>query len=186
MVLYGRGEPNVLLSVREEALQKLIELHTTIVRVEWDGQQDPAQIKEVQYDPLGEHIIHVDFTRISLTETVHVEVPVETHGEAAGAKEGGVLELVLHEIEVECLPTNILERIRVEVSGLNIGDAVHIRDLPLPEGVRPMGAPEAVVLMLAAPTRAEEEAAPEEEVVAEPEVIGRPEAEKEEPEEEEG
>jgi large subunit ribosomal protein L25 len=182
-VLYGRGEPNVLLSVQEAALEKLLAQHSLIVRVEWNGQGDPAQIKEIQYDYLGERIIHADFGRISLTETVQVAVPIETHGESVGVKEGGVLELVMHEIEVECLPTNIPENIRVEIAALKIGDDLRIRDLPLPEGMRAMGAPDAVVLMVASPTVVEEQAAPEEEVVAEPELIGKPAVEEEEPEE---
>ena len=185
-VLYGRGEPNVLLTVQEETLEKLLAQHTMVLRVEWNGQQDPVQIKEVQYDPLGDHIVHADFGRISLTETVHVTVPIETHGESVGVKEGGMLELVLHEIEVECLPTSIQERIRVEVAELRIGDDLRIRDLPLPEGVRATSAPDVVVLTIAAPTRAEEEAAPEEEVAAEPEVIGKAEAEEEKPEQDKG
>lgn len=176
-VLYGRDEPNVLLTIRGDALEKLLAEHSSVLQVEWDGQQDPAQIKEVQYDALGDHLVHADFGRISLTETVEVAVPVETHGQSVGVKAGGVLDVLLHEIEVECLPANIPERIRVEIAGLNIGDDLRLRDVPLPEGARATGDPDAVVLMVAQPAAVEEEVAAEEEIAAEPEVIGRAAAE---------
>jgi len=183
VVLYGRGEPNVLLSARENAISRLIAEHASIVRVEWNGHSTPTQLKEVQYDSLGDAILHVDFGRISLAETVRVSVRIEPHGEPVGVKEkDGVLEIVLHEIEVECLPTNIPETIRVEVAGLDIGDDIRLGSLALPEGVVAVGDPDAVVLAVAMPTEIIEEApASPEELMAEPEVIGR-----EEPEAEEG
>ncbi|MHC4789027.1 MAG: 50S ribosomal protein L25, partial [Planctomycetota bacterium] len=145
-VLYGHGESNVLLSLRRHDVDHLVEEHAFIVQVNWDGQRDSAQIKEIQYDALGEHIVHIDLMRISLTETVTVSVPVETHGEAAGLAEGGVLDLRLHDLEVECLPMAIPDSLRVEVGDLEIGDDVRVRHLVLPEGVTPVGDPETVVV----------------------------------------
>jgi len=80
-VLYGRGEPNVMLSVREQAVERLIQEHHTILEVVWDEHTTAVQIKEVQYDYLGDGIIHADFNRISMTETVQVSVAIVTHGE---------------------------------------------------------------------------------------------------------
>jgi len=183
-VLYGRGEPNVLLSVEEGAIAYLIAQHAMIFQVEWDGHQTPIQLKAAQLDSLGDRILHVDFHRISLTDTVRVAVPIEAHGEPAGVKEqGGVLEMVMHEIEVECLPTSIPERIRVEVSDIHVGEDIRVGNLRLPEGVTAVGDPDAVILLVTMPTEIVEkvEAAPAEAVAAEPEVIGK----KEEAEEEE-
>jgi large subunit ribosomal protein L25 len=187
-VLYGHGEPNVLLSMKRREVEHLIEDHNFIVCIAWDGQRDNAQMREIQYDALGDHIIHVDFMRISLTETVVVSVPIETHGDAAGVDEGGILDVIMHELEIECLPMAIPENIRVEVAELGIGDSLRVADIVLPEGVTAAADPEAVVVNVAPP--AEEE---EEEVLGlteeglEPEVIGReeevPEAEAEEEEE---
>ena len=185
-VLYGRGEPNVLLTVNEGELSRLLGEHSNVLQVDWDEHSDPVQLKEIQFDSLGTDIIHADFGRISLTETIRVAVPVEPHGEAAGVKEGGVQELLLHEIEVECLPYDVPQSIRVEVSGLAIGDDVRVRDLAMPENVSTPEDPDSVVLLVAAPVELLAEEAAEEEALAEPEVIGRPSEEQEEAPEGEG
>ncbi len=180
-VLYGRGEPNLLLSVQEKAISHIVAEHAMVLQLEWDGHQTPTQLKEVQFDSLGEEILHADFHRISLTETVRVAVPIETHGEPVGvAQEGGMLAIVQHEVEVECLPTSIPESIRVEVAGLSIGDNVRLGALDLPDGVAAVGDPDLVVISVTPPTEVpeEEELAPAEELMAEPEVIGREEEEK--------
>ncbi|MHC4592923.1 MAG: 50S ribosomal protein L25 [Planctomycetota bacterium] len=132
-------------------------------------------MRDLQYDPLGDHVIHVDLARISLSETVTVSVPIETHGEAAGVAEGGVLDLQLHELEVECLPTAIPEKLRVEVAELGIGEHLRVGDIQLPEGVTPAADVEAVVVAVTPPVEIEEEEAEElaEEAITEPEVIGR-------------
>jgi large subunit ribosomal protein L25 len=180
-VLYGRGGPNVRLALERQGIEALIGEHALVVEVVWDDQRDNAQVREIQYTALGDHVVHVDLLRISLLETIQVAVPVEPHGEAAGLDEGGVLELVLHEIEVECLPTAIPENIRVEVAQLEIGDNLTVADIQFPEGVVPVTEPEAVVVTVVPPSEVEEEAPAK--VLAEPGVIGAEEAE-EEPEEE--
>jgi large subunit ribosomal protein L25 len=179
--LYGRKKENVLLSVSRRDMDKLIQARAVIVQVNWDGQQDAAQITEIQYDAFGDQIEHVDFVRISLTEKVTVSVRVETHGQPAGVAAGGVLDLREHELEVECLPTAIPEKIRLEVSQLETGDALRVRDVQFPEGVTPTADPDLVVAAVVQPIEEEAEAAEEApaEAIAEPEVIGRKEAEEE-------
>ncbi len=186
-VIYGRGEPNVMLSLRRGNVYRLLEDRAFIVQVRWDGNLESAQLKEVQYDALGDEIVHVDLVRISLTETIVVSVRVEPHGEAAGVAEGGMLDLRRHDLEVECLPTAIPERFRIEVGGLAIGDDLRIADIQFPEGVKPVEDPDTVVVVVLPPAAAEAEAAEAvpEELMAEPEVIGRGPA-AEAPEEEEG
>lgn len=131
-----------------------------------------AIIKEIQYHPIRGDILHVDFNEISLTKALTVKVPIVTKGEAEGVvKEGGVLEHILWEIEVECLPAQIPENIPVDISSLKIGDSILVKDLALSPEVKILADPEATVVSLAAP-RAEEaaEVAPEE-GAQEPEVI---------------
>jgi large subunit ribosomal protein L25 len=183
-VIYGHGEPTVLLSVRRSDVEELLREHAVIVSVKWDSRAESAQLKAAQLDALGDHVLHLDFVRISLTETVTVSVPVDVHGEPPGVDEGGVLELRLHELEVQCLPAAIPEGIRVEVGELQIGESLRIGDVRFPEGVEPTGEPEAVVVTVTAPMATEEEEEEAEEfpleAAAEPEVIGRRAAEEEE------
>jgi len=177
-ILYGRGEPNVMLAVPKRPMEKMVQEHHFIMRVQWGDESTPVQLKEIQYEALGDEIIHVDMGRISLSETVEVSVPIETHGEAAGVREGGVLELILHEVDVECLPTKIPEKLVAEVTQLNIGDDLRVRDLAVPEGVKILSEEDTVVALVSQPTEAEEEE-PAEGEMAEPEVLGRAEKETE-------
>ena len=129
-------------------------------------------IKEIQHDPMSDAVEHVDFNAISLTEKIKVNVQLHLIGEAPGLKEGGVLDVVHHEIEVECLPTNIPERLEADISSLKIGDSIHIREIKFPAGVVPQMAEDEVIVAIHAP-RAEEVPAAPEEAAAEPEVIGK-------------
>ncbi len=118
-----------------------------------------ALIQEVQHHPVTRNILHVDFRAVSMNEMITASIPVEPIGEATGVKNfGGILEQLLHEVEVECLPKDLPEVIRVDVSALNVGDALHIRQLPLAEGVTATAEPEVSVFHVAAP-RVEQAAA---------------------------
>lgn len=130
-------------------------------------------IKEIQYDPVHGDIIHVDFNEISLTKAIKVNVPVVAVGEPQGVKqEGGSLEHILWEIEVECLPTNIPKDIKVDVSQLKIGDAIYIKDITLPSGVKVLNDLNVIILSITAPMKEEVPVvAVEGEVLQEPEVI---------------
>jgi len=130
-------------------------------------------IKEIQYGPVHGDIIHVDFNEISLTKSIKVNVPVTAKGDPVGVKqEGGSLEHVLWEIEVECLPTDIPKDIEVDVSQMKIGDAVHIKDIAFPANIKVLNNPDAVVLSVASPIKEEVPVeAAEGEEKQEPEVI---------------
>lgn len=139
-------------------------------------------IKEVQRDPVTDEVFHVDFAAISLTEKIRIKVPlmIKDADQAVGVKEGGVLDLVHHEIEVECLPTEIPERLETSVKHLKIGDAIHLKELEFPPNVTPLLEADEVVIALHPPQK-EEEVAPPAEAAAEPEVIEK--GKKEKPEE---
>ena len=140
-------------------------------------------IKEIQREPIKDGILHVDFNEISLTEMLKVNVPLAAKGEAIGVKaDGGILEHVMWELQVECLPTDIPEKIELDVSNLKIGDAIYIKDIVVPGTVKVLNDPELIAIIVKA-TKVE---VPKEEVAAEaaaePELIRK----KKEEEAEEG
>ena len=180
-VYYGRGEDPIVLTVGLKELEEVIvkaEGSNVIVdlRVDGDGAGDrKALIREIQRDPVGGHILHLDLQHISLTERITVEVPIVLTGIPIGVKDGGgILEHLLRDVEVECLPTDIPSRLEIDVSALNIGDSLHVSDLRadkvtiLTEGERPIAAVvPPTVLEEAKPAEGEGEAAAEPELVKE-------------------
>lgn len=179
-VVYSRGKDSLSIKLNRSALIKLVHLYrleNSIINLKIKDDKKaktrPCLIKEIQYDPVHEDIIHVDLNEVSLTEAIKVNVPVEAKGEAVGVKqEGGSLEHILWEIEVECLPTNIPKNIEVDVSALKMGDAIHVKDIVLPAGVKVLNDPAAIVLHVAAPMKEEAPVeAVEGEEKQEPEVI---------------
>jgi large subunit ribosomal protein L25 len=132
-----------------------------------------ALIQEVQHDPIRQTILHVDFHAVRADEKIHAQIPVDAFGEPTGVKNfGGVLEIGLHSIEVECLPKDLPEIIRIDVSALNVGDAIHIKDIALPEGVHARHDNDLTVVRVAAPkVEAEPTPAAEAAAAAGPEVI---------------
>ena len=130
-------------------------------------------LKELQLDPVKDRPLHADFLEISMERKIRVEVPLVLTGESVGVKgKMGILEQPLRQLFVECLPLNIPERFTVDVSTLDIGNAIHVRDLTVGEGIRILEDAGRVVASVVAPA-AEEVAAPVEEKPAEPEVVGK-------------
>ena len=117
-------------------------------------------IQEVQHHPLRGEVLHVDFHAVSMTEKISADIVVEAFGEADGVKNfGGLLEQSMRTITIQCLPQNLPEIIRVDVSALKIGESIHVRDLPLPEGVEADDDADLTVFIVAEPAVAEEPAA---------------------------
>jgi large subunit ribosomal protein L25 len=181
-VLYGHKEETVSVAVSAEDLAQAVRHGARVVDLKTDGGVQKAQISELQWDHLGKDILHVDFRRVSEHERIHLTVPLVLRGTAPGVSGGGVLDQPMHTLHIECPADAVPESIRVNVGELQQGAAIHVRDLTLPEGVKALVDPEAVVVHVTAPHVAvEAPAAPE--GTAEPEVIGR---QREEGEEEEG
>lgn len=131
-------------------------------------------IKDYQLDPVSDELLHVDFIEISLKESIVVMVPVKIVKEPAGVKMGGILQKVLREVEVECLPTQIPESIDLDAEYIEIGGTLHVSDLPATEGVKIVTDPAGVILSVKAPVVEEEK--PEDEVLeagVEPELVGK-------------
>jgi len=165
-VIYGRQAQPQNLELRQKEIEDLI--HHSVsenVLVDLDVPEDPrpkrlALVQEVQHHPLSGKVLHVDLHEVLDTEKVTVSVPVESVGEAVGVKtNGGVLEHVLFKIKLRGLPKDLPEMIRVDVSHLEIGQAIHIGDIKPPAGVEALGDKSLSVLAVAAPVTEEQEAA---------------------------
>lgn len=179
-VIYGEGKKALPIKVITGELIKLVHkyrVENTLINLRFKNDKNKKAkvclIKEMQYDPVHGNVIHVDFNEISMSKVIKINIPVTAKGEAVGVKQdGGSLEHILWEIEVECLPTEIPEEIPVDISLLKIGDAIHIKDIKFPSGVKVLNEPEAVVLHVAAPMKEEVPVeAVEGEEKKEPEVI---------------
>jgi len=111
-----------------------------------------ALIQEVQHATLSGRIVHVDFHAVNMNEALHASVPIEPQGEPAGVKSfGGILEQSLRSLDIECLPKDLPEVLIVNVSGLNIGDSIHVRHILLPAGVKTLEDADLTVFLVAAP-----------------------------------
>ena len=180
-VLYGHGETPVALAIGARDFEVALRRHkggNPIVNLALSGGEFTALIRDVQYDPLSHKILHLDFQHISLTEEIEVKVGVKLVGLPVGVKDGGgILETILRDIEVRCLPTAIPPAIEVDVSALGVGDSIHVRDLTVP-GVTILTEGDSTVATVVPPTIIEEKA-PEEaaaaaaDAPAEPEVIAK-------------
>jgi large subunit ribosomal protein L25 len=190
-IMYGALETPVPLSLPEKDLALLIssegESGLIDVLIEDDkGKKvgsEKAVIRQIDYHPISDKPIHVDFMAVSMDKLLTISVPVELVGDPIGVtRNKGMMSQITYEITVECLPGNIPHNIQVDVSGLDIGQAVHVGDLAALEGIKFLTGKEMTIVTVEAP-RAEEEvpgAAVVEEAVAEPEVIGKKKEEAEE------
>ena len=190
-VLYGSGQQAVALAVSPKDITKILHSrtgHNTIFDIGiHGGETTPVMLVDWQFDPIKGNVLHVDLKRIDLTKRLVVSVPVHTQGEPVGVKlQGGLLEIVAREIEIECLPDEIPEHFTVDVTELMIGDSRRASDVPLSGSMKLLSPPDAVVAHLVvlriheeAPAEAAE-VAPEGAAPAEPEVIKKGKKEEEE------
>jgi len=177
-VIYGGNEkPQPLrVSARDiNAMMSQASGENVLVELEIgsDGQSRTALVQEVQHSPVGGEIRHVDFQAISMDQMIEAEVPLEPVGIAVGVKTfGGLLDQSLRALTIECLPADLPDRITVDVSQLNIGDSIHVREIQLPQGVTPKVHLDLTAFSVLAPMVEEEPVAAEAEgAAAEPEVI---------------
>ena len=191
-VLYGHGETPIPVAIGNRAFEVALHKHeggNPIVSLAIEGGEYTALIRDVQYDPVSHDILHLDFQHISLTETVEVKVALHFEGLALGVKDGGgILEHIMREVEVRCLPTAIPPSISVDVSRLNIGDSIHVSELSVPNVVI-LTDPTATIATVVPPTVMEEKPAEEAavaEAATEPEVIAKGKKEEEGEAKEEG
>jgi large subunit ribosomal protein L25 len=186
-ILYGHGKENVPLAVPSDQVQNAIRQSAKLIDLQGDVKES-ALIREVQWDALGDNIIHLDLTRVSATELVTVTVGLETRGTAAGVTAGGVVKVLVHTIEVECQADSIPEKLEVNINQLELHESLTVADLELPDSIKVSLPSDSLLVQCVEPTAEVEpeeegdlEAAEDTGGAGEPEVIGR----KEEGEEEE-
>ncbi len=179
-IIYGHGEKSRPIMIKEEELKNVLHsLHSeaTLLNLDYEGKKLQVLMREVSRNPLNEKLLHVDFQHIHENEEVNVHVILELQGKAKGIEEGGILNLEHRDLIVRCLPKDIPEKIVVDVSDLAIGQSIHIKDLPIPEGVKVEEDPSSTVVNILSPRKlievkpVEEEIAIGGEEAEEPEVI---------------
>ncbi len=180
-VVYGRGVQPTLVKADRKTYDSIHRLHKgesliyhiNLVDEGKNIADFPAIIKDIQTHPVTDQVIHLDFNRISLDKEIEIKVKVVTTGKAIGTKrDGGTLDHLIRELDVICLPTNIPHHIEVDITNLGIHDAVHVRDLKLPTGVRTKHDPDSVVVTVTGSMREEVAvAADDASASSEPEVL---------------
>ena len=170
-VLYGHGLEPISLAIPADALALAMRHGSRLVDLT-GAVSESAFIRELQWDTWGTHVVHVDFTRISMDELVHVELMIELRGEAPGVKEGGVIEQLVHQVEVECPAGNIPDKLHVNINHLKLNDSILLASLELPAKAKVLGDPEAIVVHCIVPVEKPEEEEGAEAAPVEPEVIG--------------
>lgn len=185
-ILYGAGTVSIPLTLNKKDVFAILKAETgenTIFRISFNSETRNTMIKELQKDPVTDEILHADLIQIVMDNVISVSVPIVLVGEAVGVKaEGGFVDFVTREVEIECLPKNIPEQLEIDISSLHLHQSLKVEDLSSPGEITLVTDPNTVVVLIHAPTKEEFEVEEiEEEIVAEeePEVI-----KKEKPEEE--
>ena len=150
-VYYTHGKDSIPVTVNEKELRAIVSSEVNIIDLNLDNKKYKSVVREVQYDPILGMPLHVDFMGIRLDEKIHITVPIHLIGTPAGVKEGGILQLLLREIDVAALPLEIPEHIDVDVSELNIGDSIHVSEISV-EKVEILTDVERSIATVSAPT----------------------------------
>lgn len=169
--VYGHAAETTSVKVAHDVITAIVKSGSKVVDLDVSGKQDKALIREVQWDAFGEHITHFDLMRVDPTERVTLHVPVVLKGTAPGALSGGVLEQPLHSITLDCLAYLIPDTITVRIGSLGVGQAIHVKDLELPESAHCQTPADAIVVhVVEVKTK---EILPTDGAAAEPELIGK-------------
>lgn len=163
-ILYGPKTDSIMLSVSARDLEQILKTHNVgqvflnLQIQNGENIKKTAMFKELQIHPVSGDFLHIDFYEISMDRKVRVNVPIVTTGKSVGVELGGMLQVVRREVEVLCLPQAVPESIEVDISDLDMGDAIHVEELPLPEGVEiPAEVNFTVITVLSPKVEAEEE-----------------------------
>lgn len=170
-VVYGHGQDNSLLQLNTKEFTKHIAHGTHLFNLSFDGHSESVLLKDVQWDTFGRELLHVDFARVDLNERVTVTVSIELKGDPIGEKDGGVLQQILNELELDVVVTEIPDVITVDVSGLKKDDEIRVSDLKLGGSIKILTDEDQLIAKVE--ELAEVDETPAEEGSAEPEVIGK-------------
>ena len=181
-VFYSKGVDPINITVSELGLKPFVYTSEThLINLEIEG-QEPLRciLKDVQFDPVTDRIIHFDLYGVTVGQTLQIQVPVQIIGNAVGIKEGGKLQVQLHKVEVECVPKDIPDHIELNVTSLGIGDSIHAGDIKI-ENVKIITPEDVVIVTVASPKVVAEDSADDLETEAtEPELVGKKSEEDEE------
>jgi large subunit ribosomal protein L25 len=172
-ILYGHGEKCVELAAKREAVEAVVRHGSRFVELT-GAVKEGAIIRELQWDAMGSYPLHVDLLRVSKSDRVKVKVPIDLKGECPGQRAGGVVSLVMHEIELECTADAIPDHIHAQIGHLEVGHVIKVHDLQLPKGAKALCDGDETVVTCMHPTKKAEETGA---ATAEPEIIGRKAAE---------
>jgi large subunit ribosomal protein L25 len=184
---YSHSDDNLHLLLDQKEFESTIVHGHGLINVDVEDHKKKLQvvIKDMQFDPLKGNLLHADFQGVTLGEKLTLKVPITLVGTSAGVKAGGILEFIIRELEIECLPSQIPDNLQVDVTNLEIGDSIHVKDLSF-ENTMILDDPEETILLVEHSRvgkeveEAEAEEMVEEEEIQEPEVIGRKKEEEEE------
>jgi large subunit ribosomal protein L25 len=181
-IFYSRHNKPIAIDVLEKSIKPLVfTASTNLISLNVDGKEEfECVIKDVQFDPVTEKIVHIDLLGLTKDETFELEVPILYLGSPVGIKEGGILQQVLHKLQIECLPKDIPQHLDINIENLKLGQSIHIADLNY-ENIKILNPADAVVAAVTHP-KVEKVATEGEtaETVAEPEVITKGKVDKEE------
>jgi len=161
-VLYSHGVSQAIM-VEKKNFFKIFKGHISenlLIDLQFNDQHSApvkAFIKDYQRNPITDEILHLDFFKVTMTETITTKAPIEIIGASIGVKQGGILEIIEREIEVECLPADLPEKVQIDVTNLAIGQSIHVKDIIVPNGVKILSSPESIIVAVLAPLKATEE-----------------------------
>lgn len=169
-IFYAREEQEIPLTLNSKDILRLLSSETGLINLNIDNKKiKKSIIKEIHFDPVTNNPIHVDIMGVKLKEKINISVPIHITGDAYGVKEeGGLLTQSLHELEINCLPLELPERIEVDVTDLKVGDTIHVKDLKLGK-FDILNDPEVVVVGITMPRAMKEEEKPVEPAIEEEE-----------------
>lgn len=180
-IFYSKHHEPQAIEISERAIHPLVfTSKTSLISLNVEGQEEQeCIIKDVQFDPVTDKIVHIDFLGLKIGEKIQIEVPVQLVGNPIGIKEGGVLQHILHKLEIECLPADIPEHLEIDVTNLKLGSSIHVSDVNF-DNIQILNSPESMIASVTHP-KVEKEAVPAEgEEVKEPEVIAKGKTQEEE------
>ncbi|MGD2029378.1 MAG: 50S ribosomal protein L25/general stress protein Ctc [Desulfobacterales bacterium] len=169
-VLYGPETESVLLSVNISDIERVLKtgrigqvLINLVIPNNGETSTKTVMVKELQIHPVSRNFLHIDFYEITMDRKIIVNVPVTTTGKSKGVEIGGILQIIRRELEVQCLPLNVPESIEIDITDLEIGDSIHVADIPRQTDVEFLGDENFTVVTVISPKIEEEEVEPEEE-----------------------
>jgi len=170
-ILYGPNTQPIMLTLNRNDIERIMKsakkesLILFDMKLYSNGKVEKRKVmfKEIQIDPIKDIPIHVDFYEIAMDKEITVEIPIKLVNTPVGVTKGGILEHITRELTISCLPDKLIDVLEVDVSGLDIGDSIHIKDIKFPEGIKPEEEPDVTIAVVTAPTGEGEEVEEEKE-----------------------